>query len=80
MQRSPSWLTALATAVGRAIGVIESGPILPVSSPLSSQGSINSEPVGFLPDRLPADKWSTMVERGGAAPSVWIDVARRAAY
>ena len=57
MQRSNSWLSALATAVGRAIGVIDSGPILPVTTPPSSLGSINgsaSESVGFAPDRLPA--------------------------
>lgn len=80
MQRSNSWLSALATAVGRAIGLVDSGPILPVSSPPSSRGSINSggsEPVGFLPDRLPADKWTTMVEAGAAAPSVWLDITKK---
>lgn len=79
MQRSNSWLSALATAVGRAIGLVESGPLLPVYSP-STQGSINSggsEPVGFLPDRLPADKWTTMVEAGAAAPSVWLDITKK---
>ncbi len=44
MQRSNSWLSALATAVGRAIGLVESGPILPVTTPPSSRGSINGEP------------------------------------
>ncbi len=78
MQRSPSWLSALAQAAGRILGVVDSGPILPVYSPPSSAGSINGEPVGFVPDaRLPADKWSTMAEAGGAPPSVWVEVARK---
>jgi hypothetical protein len=77
MQRSPSWLSALATAVGRAIGVIDSGPILPVTTPPGSRGSINGEPVGFAPDRLPADKWATMAEAGTAAASVWLDITKQ---
>ena len=80
MQRSNSWLSALATAVGRAIGVIDSGPILPVTTPPSSLGSINgsaSESVGFAPDRLPADKWATMAEAGTAAASVWLDITKQ---
>lgn len=84
MQRSPSWLSALATAVGRAIGLVESGPILPVSSPPSSRGSINGaaggEPVGFSDisgSRLPADKWASVVETGTAVATVWLDVAKQ---
>jgi len=80
MQRTPSWLSALAQAAGRLLGVVDSGPILPVySPPASPAGSINGEPVGFTDisgARLPADKWSTMVEAGGAAASVWIDVTK----
>lgn len=80
MQRSTSWLSALAQAAGRILGIVDTGPILPVSSPPSSRGSINSgdsEPVGFRPDRLPADKWTTMAEAGAAAASVWLEVDRR---
>ena len=39
MQRSNSWLSSLAAAVGRAIGVVESGPLLPTWSPQSSPDS-----------------------------------------
>lgn len=78
MQRSNSWLSALAQAVGRVLGVVDSGPILPVYSP-SSRGSINGDE-GFSDvrgARLPADKWATVVEAGGAAASVWLEIDRR---
>lgn len=80
MQRSNSWISALATAVGRAIGVIDSGPILPVHSPSSSCSSINGEPVGFSDisgSRLPADKWAAIAETGSAVASVWLDVSKK---
>jgi hypothetical protein len=78
MQRTPSWLSALAQAAGRILGVVDSGPILPMYSPPSPTGSINGEPVGFRADaRLPADKWSTMAEAGGAPASVWLEIDRR---
>jgi hypothetical protein len=48
MQRSPSWLSALAQAAGRLLGVVDSGPILPTRSP-QPRGSINGEE--------PADPW-----------------------
>lgn len=84
MQRSPSWLSAVAQAAGRLLGLVDSGPILPVYSPPTSPGSINGDPAGFRTDvsgaRLPADKWSTIVETGGAAASVWLEIDRRVPF
>jgi hypothetical protein len=79
MQRSTSWLSAIAQAAGRFLGVVDSGPILPVYTPPASP-SETAEPVGFTDisgARLPADKWSTMAEAGGAAASVWLEIGRR---
>jgi hypothetical protein len=70
MQRSSSWLAALASAVGRALGIVESGPILPVYAP-------PNDPNGGGTDRLPVDKWSTLAENGAAAASVWVSINRR---
>lgn len=71
---SASWLAALATAVGRAVGLVETGPILPVSAPASpSAPATPSSPT----ETLPADKWLTIAEDGRAVPSVWINMVDR---
>lgn len=80
MQRTPSWLSAVAQAAGRILGVVDSGPILPVTTPPGSRGSINGEPVGFSDisgSHLPADKWAAIAETGTAVASVWLDVAKK---
>jgi len=81
MQRSPSWLSALAQAAGRILGVADSGPILPVTSPTGSGSSSGAnDRYGFTDicgARLPADKFIILAESGLAAPSVWVDVGRK---
>lgn len=72
MQRTPSWLSALAQAAGRIIGVVDSGPILPVYRPPASPTG-KAEPVAFTG----ADRWITLAENGAAATSVWLEIDRR---
>jgi hypothetical protein len=81
MQRSPSWLAALANAVGRVVGLAtgrDEEPILPYYGPPSP----SAEPVTVTVTgakeghHLPADRFLSIVEDGKAVPAVWIKVGR----
>jgi hypothetical protein len=92
MQRSNSWISSLALTVGRAIGVVDNGPILPVWTPPPSPTSGTTEAfcraeemirarleAGAGAGRMEADtgaRWVNVIETGTAPRSVFIPVAR----
>ena len=79
MQRSPSWLAALANAVGRVVGLAtgrEEGPILPYYGPPSPSAEPVTGAGAKEGHRLPADRFLSIVEDGKAVPAVWIKVGR----
>jgi len=89
MQRSNSWfssMTSMAVAVGRAIGVVESGPILPVWTPPPSPTHDGDEPfcraeemIRATAGRIETDKgarWVNVIETGTAPRSVFVSMRR----
>lgn len=79
MQRSPSWLAALANAVHRVVGLAtgrEEEPILPYYGPPSPSAEPVTVTVAQNEHRLPADRFLSIVEDGKAVPAVWIKVGR----
>ena len=87
-------MSSLAAAVGRAIGVVDSGPILPTWSPQSSPGPGSDSPPAFcraeemlrasagagrIVGADPGARWVNVVETGTAPPSVFVPINRMAA-
>lgn len=62
--------------MGRAVGLVESGPLLPFHDRRPPSPSPPTSPTVTDDSRLPADRLLGTVEAGRASPSVWIQVDR----